>query len=321
MDRIVGRGRLVGAAEPEYDLRTFPGPAMGPGVELLTALMRHYQQITRRQLSTTRVMAWHLRTALGDVLWRSEAAIPLADHRTPPEWVDDMAARFGMLGIGPEASATIHVRGTAEPPTARISAQIHLSDATNSHASAVHSPRVHIGACRRRWRGRWPGRLTRWEPVRGTWLWRGYGRGAGPWRLRIDRGGKQSQAVLRVGEPHRREQLATEAAALAFAEEHQLAAPRLLAVDLDGNAAGRPILLSTVLTGSSRIPATASPGRLRALGAAVARVHAVVPAPRPGLPLRVRPGLRGGAAGERVDTGGCWMRPRNASSRRRCCRV
>jgi hypothetical protein len=48
-------------------------------------------------------MAWHLRTVLGDALWRSEAGIPLTDHRTPPERVDDLAARFTMLGIDPEA--------------------------------------------------------------------------------------------------------------------------------------------------------------------------------------------------------------------------
>ena len=47
---------------------------MGPRVELLTAAMRHYQQITGRQLS---------------------------DHRTPPEWVEDLAARFSALGIDP----------------------------------------------------------------------------------------------------------------------------------------------------------------------------------------------------------------------------
>lgn len=101
--RLVVDLETAGAAEPEYDLRTFPGPAMGPGVELLIAIMRHYQQITGRQLSLDRVTAWHLRTALGDALWRSEAGIPLADHRTPPEWVDDLAARFRMLGIDPEA--------------------------------------------------------------------------------------------------------------------------------------------------------------------------------------------------------------------------
>jgi hypothetical protein len=58
---------------------------MGPGVELLTAVMHRYQQITGRYLSADRVMAWHLRTILGDALWRGEAGIPLTDHRTPPD--------------------------------------------------------------------------------------------------------------------------------------------------------------------------------------------------------------------------------------------
>jgi hypothetical protein len=40
----------IGAAEPEYELRGFPGPGMGLGLELLTAIMRHYQQVTGRQL-------------------------------------------------------------------------------------------------------------------------------------------------------------------------------------------------------------------------------------------------------------------------------
>ena len=99
--RLVVDLETAGAAEPEYDLRTFLGPAMGPGVELLTAVMHYYQQITGRRLSADRVMAWHLRTALGDALWRSEAGIPLPDHRTPPEWVDDLAARFSLLAIDP----------------------------------------------------------------------------------------------------------------------------------------------------------------------------------------------------------------------------
>ena len=112
--------------------------------------------------------------------------------------------------------------------------------------------------------------------------------GTGPWRLRIDRRGTPLEAVLRVGDPSSRQRLATEAAALTFAEAHQLAAPRLLAVDLDG-AAGRPALLMTALAGSSTIPAIASVARLRALGAAAATLHAVITGPRPGLPLRVRP--------------------------------
>jgi len=108
-NQVWDRGELVvdfeniGAAEPEYELRAFPGPGTGPGLELLTAIMRQYQQVTGRQLSPARVMAWHLRQALGDVLWRSEAGLPLADHRTPPQWVEDLAARFSALSIDPEA--------------------------------------------------------------------------------------------------------------------------------------------------------------------------------------------------------------------------
>src|SRR5262245_5889699 len=95
--RLVVDFETVGVAEPEYDLRVIPGT--GPGVELLTAVMRQYQQLSGRRLSVDRVMAWHLRSALGDALWRSEAGIPLPDYRTPPEWVDDLSARFSALGI------------------------------------------------------------------------------------------------------------------------------------------------------------------------------------------------------------------------------
>lgn len=108
--RLVVDLETAGAAEPEYDLRTFPGPATGPGVELLTAIVHHYQQITGRQLSTDRIMAWHLRTVLGDALWRSEAGVSLADHRTPQEWVDDLTARFDMLGIDSESSPATEFR-------------------------------------------------------------------------------------------------------------------------------------------------------------------------------------------------------------------
>lgn len=89
----------AGFADPEYDLRCFPGPGLGPGVELLSATMREYERTAGRTLSVERVMAWHLRHALGDMLWRSEAGIPLPDHRTPPEWIDDIDTRFRLLGI------------------------------------------------------------------------------------------------------------------------------------------------------------------------------------------------------------------------------
>lgn len=88
----------VGAGEPEYELRAFPGPGMGPGLELLTAVLRHYERVAHRELSVQRVMAWHIRQALGDVLWRSEAGIPLGDGRLPGDWVADMAGRFRSAG-------------------------------------------------------------------------------------------------------------------------------------------------------------------------------------------------------------------------------
>jgi hypothetical protein len=53
-------------------------------------------------LAVARLTAWHLRQALGDVLWRSEAGLPLADRRTPPQRVEDLAARFSALGIDQE---------------------------------------------------------------------------------------------------------------------------------------------------------------------------------------------------------------------------
>ena len=95
----------AGLGEPEFDLRTFPGPGLGPGVELLIAIMRHYERISGRSLSAERVMAWHLRQALGDVLWRSEAGLPLPDHGRPGEWVAAIAARFSALGSGGLAGA------------------------------------------------------------------------------------------------------------------------------------------------------------------------------------------------------------------------
>ncbi|HVX45147.1 MAG TPA: aminoglycoside phosphotransferase family protein [Mycobacteriales bacterium] len=114
---------------------------------------------------------------------------------------------------------------------------------------------------------------------------------AGPWLVRFAAGGNWRKAVLRatVGAranypPH----LPTGAAALRVAEEHGLKAPRLIAADLDGQAAGVPATLETVVPGSSTSPAVVSAERLRAAGAAIARAHQVVIAPSADLPLRVR---------------------------------
>jgi len=127
--------------------------------------------------------------------------------------------------------------------------------------------------------------------------------GGAPWRVRLERGGRVVDVVLRVGRRDGRGLLATEAAALTLAQQHGLAAPRLLDADLDGAVAGCPAVLMTALRGDSQIPAVASPARLRTLGAAAAAIHAVPVAPCRHLPARERPLADVDFAARRTVTG------------------
>jgi aminoglycoside phosphotransferase (APT) family kinase protein len=111
-----------------------------------------------------------------------------------------------------------------------------------------------------------------------------------PWLLHIDHGGSTREVVLRVVVPGwiGEERIATGAAALRVAEAHGLAAPRLIASDLDGHATGAATTLETALPGSSASPPKVSMERLREAGAALAKVHAVPLTPQRDLPLRIR---------------------------------
>jgi len=111
---------------------------------------------------------------------------------------------------------------------------------------------------------------------------RGLREGSNPWLLTFASG---SEAVLRLSTPAAAALQRTEIAAMAVAERHGIAAPRLLGADIDGLGA---VLISAV-PGRSTIPPTPSPARLRALGAAAAALHAVPLQPGPDLPLRTRP--------------------------------
>jgi aminoglycoside phosphotransferase (APT) family kinase protein len=89
--RLVIDWETAGAGEPEFDLRCLPGDC---GIELFTATVAQYERMSGTTLNVDRIMAWHLRTVLGDALWRAEAGVALPDHRTPAQWVDDLEARF-----------------------------------------------------------------------------------------------------------------------------------------------------------------------------------------------------------------------------------
>lgn len=97
--RLVVDFETVGLGEPEYDFRGIV--PVGPTVTPLPETIEHYQRLTGSRLSLDRVTAWHIRSVLGDALWRSEAGVALPDYRTVPEWVDDLAVRLRLLGIDP----------------------------------------------------------------------------------------------------------------------------------------------------------------------------------------------------------------------------
>jgi aminoglycoside phosphotransferase (APT) family kinase protein len=115
---------------------------------------------------------------------------------------------------------------------------------------------------------------------------RGLREGGSPWLLRLGRGGRAREVVLRVGDAGDLPGLRTEVAALTLAADHGLPAPPLLAAELAGH---RPAVLVARLDGSSAIPPERPPARLRALGRAAAALHRVELAPGPALPWRDRP--------------------------------
>jgi aminoglycoside phosphotransferase (APT) family kinase protein len=87
-----------GIADPHYDLRYLPGNA--PTLDLLFAVVDAYARISGHAVSVERVMAWHVLTALGDALWRTEAGVELPGGGTASSWVDDVAMRLETLDLG-----------------------------------------------------------------------------------------------------------------------------------------------------------------------------------------------------------------------------
>ena len=117
-------------------------------------------------------------------------------------------------------------------------------------------------------------------------------RNSGTFRLSVEGASAgTTDVILKVSVPrwitHR--MVITNARALQLAETYGLSAPRLIAADVDGSASGTVATLETFLLGSSDLPRTASPARLREAGAAIARVHVFNHQIEPCLPHRPRP--------------------------------
>ena len=108
---------------------------------------------------------------------------------------------------------------------------------------------------------------------------RGLREGGAPWLLQAD----DRAAILKAATPDLAARFATEAAALRLATAAGVPVPAVLGYD-DGTR-----MLLQRLPGTSRIPCEPDGERLRALGAAAARLHTVSSEPTDALPVRDRP--------------------------------
>ncbi len=97
---------ISGPREREFDFRYLPSQA--PESDLFVAVVGNYRERSARELDLDRLMAWHVRTVLGDALWRSEAGVPLPGGGNPSSWVDALQQRLLESGID-GASPTGHV--------------------------------------------------------------------------------------------------------------------------------------------------------------------------------------------------------------------
>ena len=116
---------------------------------------------------------------------------------------------------------------------------------------------------------------------------RGLRDGGSPWLLRAG----DREVVLRVAPAELAAETATEVAAMTHAGE--VAGPALPVAELLGydlaERTGYGLVLTACVPGTSLIPPAPDPERLRALGAAAARISSIKLAPAPALPVRSRP--------------------------------
>lgn len=83
--------------DPHYDFRYLP--SLHPDLGWFRRIIARYEETSGRIVSLDRVLAWHIRTALGDALWRTELGVSLPHDLTPEEYVDDIDWRMNALKV------------------------------------------------------------------------------------------------------------------------------------------------------------------------------------------------------------------------------
>jgi len=89
---LVADFESAGCGDPAYDFRYLPDQAAT--TDYVEEVAQAYEQADGRSLDRRRVMAWHVRSAMGDALWRSEAGIALPGGGTAESWVGDLSRRM-----------------------------------------------------------------------------------------------------------------------------------------------------------------------------------------------------------------------------------
>jgi aminoglycoside phosphotransferase (APT) family kinase protein len=92
---LVADFETASRGDPAYDFRYLPGQAST--TDFLRSVIDAYEQASGTTVDLDQVMAWNVRTVLGDALWRSEAKVALPDGRSVPEWVTDLTRRMRLL--------------------------------------------------------------------------------------------------------------------------------------------------------------------------------------------------------------------------------
>jgi aminoglycoside phosphotransferase (APT) family kinase protein len=87
----------VALGDPHYDFRYLV--SIRRDLDWFNACRDAYQRLSGRQLEVERILAWHILTALGDALWRTERGVPLPGDLTPEGYVDDITRRLGELRV------------------------------------------------------------------------------------------------------------------------------------------------------------------------------------------------------------------------------